>query len=59
MCLGMVFDFEYQVVRIYYVYANHKNTQDHIIAANTTIQFIENVWNLVLFCDKWTIELRF
>ena len=25
MCLGMVLDFKYQVVRIYFVYANHKN----------------------------------
>ena len=24
MCLGMVLDFEYQVVRVYEVYANHK-----------------------------------
>ena len=23
-CLGMVLDFEYQVVRVYFVYANHK-----------------------------------
>ena len=26
-CLGMVLDFEYQVVRVYFVYANHKMLQ--------------------------------
>ena len=31
MCLGMVLDFEYQVVRIYEVYANHKNLKEEFL----------------------------
>ena len=50
-CLGIVLDFEYQVVHIYEVYANHKNKRD----SNSPVHSIYSLHNQ----SQATLDLEF